>query len=170
MRGFEAAASLVSARLREGAESRGFAVARLLTHWSEIVGAETAACTRPVRVGHGRGFGATLTLLTDGAHAPLVQMQLPRIRERVNAVYGFNAIARVTLTQTAPTGFAEGQAAFQPAPAPTPRAPSAEQVRAADEIAAGFADPALAQAMHALALNRAGRRGTPARAQRFSDR
>lgn len=159
MRGFEAAASLVSARLQVGAESRGFAVARLLTHWAEIVGPDTAACTRPVRIAHGRGLGATLTLLTDGAHAPLIQMQLPSIRDRVNAVYGFNAIARVTLTQTAATGFAEGQAAFLPGAPARGRAPSPAQIEAAASVASQFADPALAQAMRDLALNRAGRRG-----------
>lgn len=170
MRGFEAAASLVSARLREGAESRGFAVARLLTHWAEIVGTETAACTRPVRVAHGRGLGATLTILTDGAHAPLVQMQLPRIRDRVNAVYGFNAIARVTLTQTAAQGFAEGQAVFRPAPRGRARPPSPDQIQAAERVAACFADPALAQAMHALALNRAARRpAEPGRTTMFKE-
>ena len=41
-------------------------------------------------------------------------MQKDRLRERVNAVYGYNAISRIHLTQTAPTGFAEGQAKFAP--------------------------------------------------------
>ena len=158
MRGFEAAASLVSARLREGAESRGFAVARLLTHWAEIVGTETAACTRPVRVAHGRGLGATLTILTDGAHAPLVQMQLPMIRDKVNACYGFNAIARVTITQTAPQGFAEGQAVFAPAKAAPPAPPAPATLAACDRIACDFDDPRLAAAMRQLALNILSRR------------
>ncbi|WP_273501787.1 DUF721 domain-containing protein [Paracoccus sphaerophysae] len=156
MRGFEAAATLLAPRLRQGAESRGFAVARLLTHWPEIVGAATAAHTRPVKVAHGKEFGATLTILTDGAHAPLVQMELPRIRDKVNAVYGFNAIARVAVTQTAPQGFAEGQAEFRPAPR-VARAPAPETVAAAGQVAARFEDPALAEAMHALTINRAAR-------------
>lgn len=157
MRGFEPAASLVAKRVRSGAESRGFAVARLLTHWPEIVGTETAAHTRPVKVSHGRAFGATLTVLTDGAHAPLVQMQLPRIRDRVNAVYGFNAISRITVTQTAPQGFAEGQAVFRPAPPPAPAAPPPEALADADRIAAQFSDPALARAVRTLVLCRAER-------------
>ena len=156
MRGFEAAATLLAPRLRQGAESRGFAVARLLTHWPEIVGAATAAHTRPVKVAHGKEFGATLTILTDGAHAPLVQMELPRIRDKVNAVYGFNAIARVAVTQTAPQGFAEGQAEFRPAPR-VARAPAPETVAAAGQVAARFEDPALAEAMHALTIDRAAR-------------
>lgn len=69
MRGFEAAASLVANRVRSVGESRGFAVARLLTHWQEVVGPELAAHTRPVKISHGKGFGATLVLLVPGARA-----------------------------------------------------------------------------------------------------
>lgn len=157
MRGFEAAATLVAPELRRTAEKRGFAVARLLTDWPEIVGHETATHTRPVKVSHGKGFGATLTLLTDGAHAPLVQMQLPRLRERVNAVYGFNAIARIVLTQTAAQGFAEGQAQFRPAPPAEPPPPPPQAIAAAEEVAARFDDPRLAESMRQLALARAAR-------------
>ena len=157
MRGFEPAAALVAPDLRRAAEKRGFAVARLLTDWPEIVGPETAAHTRPVKVTHGKGMGATLTVLTDGAHAPLVQMQLPRLRERVNAVYGFNAISRIVITQTAAQGFAEGQAQFRPAPPPQPLTPAPEVVARAEEVAARFDDPKLADSMRRLALARASR-------------
>ena len=112
-RGFRQASSLLASQIRHAAEGRGFAVARLLTHWAEVVGADVAARARPIKIGHGRGgMGATLTLLTTGPYAPLLEMQLPTIRDRVNACYGYNAISRITLTQTAPTGFAEGQASF----------------------------------------------------------
>lgn len=160
MRGFEAAALLVATDIRRGAEKRGFAVARLLTHWPEIVGEQTAAHTRPVKVSHGKGMGATLTLLTTGAQAPLVQMDLPRIRDRVNACYGFNAVSRIALTQTAATGFAEGQASFDHAPANARRkaVPSPERQAQALALAAQFSDPALAGAMRLLALNTLSRR------------
>lgn len=160
MRGFESASSLVARPVRNVGESRGFAVARLLTNWAEVVGPELAAKTRPVRISHGRGFGATLTLLVEGAHAPLVNMQLPAIREQVNACYGFNAVSRITITQTAPTGFAEGQASFSHArpPAPAPRVPSPEEERRAESLARGFADTALADAIRQLALNTMSRR------------
>ena len=102
-------------------------MARLLTHWSEVAGEDLARVTRPVKIGYARdGFGATLTLLTTSAQAPMVQMQLPRLRERVNACYGYNAVSRIVLTQTAPSGFADGQASFShaapPVPAPDPAA------------------------------------------------
>jgi len=116
-RGFERASGLVQTQVRTVGEQRGFAVAKLLTHWAEVVGEELAAIARPVTVGYGRGgYGATLTLLCTGANAPMVQMQTEVLKERVNACYGYGAIRHVRITQTAPTGFAEGKAQFAPAP------------------------------------------------------
>ena len=109
-RGFRTAASLVERRIRDAGQARGFSVMRLLTHWAEIVGEDLARMSRPGKVSHGRGFGATLTLVCSGAAAPLVQMQAPRIVERVNACYGYRAISHVRVTQTAAEGFAEPQA------------------------------------------------------------
>lgn len=165
-RGFEPAAKLVAARVQSASEGRGFAVSRLLTHWPEIVGEQLASLTRPVKVSHTRGgFGATLTLLTTGPVAPMIEMQLPQLREKVNACYGYNAIARITLTQTAPTGFAEGQASFDHAPR-APVAPDAETRRAAQALAADISDPALQAAvarLAALKLSREGRSNRKAR-------
>lgn len=152
-RGFQAAAVLLSDRVQKAAEGRGFAVSRLLTHWPEIAGPQLAAMTRPVRISHGRGsFGATLTLLTTGPAAPLVEMQLPQLRDRVNACYGYNAVQRITLTQTAATGFAEGQARFIPAPEPG-IVPDPQAHEVAQRIGGQFTDPTLAEAMARLALN-----------------
>lgn len=154
LRGFEAASGLVSDRIRTAGEKRGFAVTRLLTHWAEIVGEDLARMTRPVKVGYAReGFGATLTLLTRAAEAPMVQMQLPQIKERVNACYGYNAISRISLTQTAPTGFAEGQAQFAPAPQPAPKAPDPAILAQASTTASGVQDESLRSALEALAQN-----------------
>ena len=161
MRGFETAAQLVAQRVRAAGESRGFAVARLLTHWEEVAGPEIAAHARPVKIAHGKGFGATLTLLVSGARAPMIEMQLPRIRDKVNACYGFNAVARILLTQTAPVGFAEGQTPFAGAPrrAPAPDPAQVARLRGqAEDIASGFDNPALSAAMRQLALNILSRR------------
>lgn len=152
-RGFQAASLLLADRVQKAAEGRGFAVSRLLTHWPEIAGEALAGTTRPVKVSHGRGsFGATLTLLTTGATAPMVQMQLPALRDRVNACYGYNAIQKIVLTQTAASGFAEGQAQFIPAPA-KPAAPPPEVQAEARQIAGQFTDPTLAEAMARLTMN-----------------
>lgn len=161
MRGFEAASGFVRDPIRAVGEARGFAVTRLLTHWPEVVGEALAGITRPVKIGYSRdGLGATLTLLVASAHAPMVQMQLPQIIEKVNATYGYAAIARVTLTQTAPIGFAEGQADFTPrAPKPAKAPDPAVLARAAD-TAAPIADPGLRAALEALAQNILTRRKT----------
>ena len=149
-RGLESAAGLIRDRIRAAGESRGFAVTRLLTHWAEVAGEEIAAMALPVRIGYGReGFGATLTLLTTGAAAPLLQMQLPTIRDRVNACYGYNAISRIVVTQTAPSGFAEGQVAFAPAARPATISDPAMRARAS-AISDGVCDETLRAALEAL--------------------
>lgn len=119
-KGFVHVGGLFAQRLRTNAEKRGFAETRLLTQWPEIVGANIASLTRPVSVSYGSGgIGATLTLLADGPHAPELQVQLPAIKERVNASYGYNAISRIKLTQTATSGFGEAAVPFTPnQPAP----------------------------------------------------
>ena len=154
-RGFRRSATLVAPHIRKASETRGFAVSRVLTHWAEIAGQEVAAIARPVEVSYGRkGFGATLTVLTTGAQAPVLEMQKEGLRERVNAVYGYNAIARIRITQTAPTGFAEGQAVFDVGSAAPPlAAPDPAVRRAASQIAAPVADDGLRQALEALGRN-----------------
>lgn len=153
MRGFEAASGLLKERIRSAGESRGFAVTRLLTAWAEIVGPELAAITRPVKVGYAKGgMGATLTLLTTSANGPMVQMQLPAVREKVNACYGYAAISRVVVTQTAPTGFAEGQASFVPASRPAPAPDPAIRAEAA-KAGSGVHDNALREALESLTEN-----------------
>ena len=152
--GFKSASKLLESRIRKAGETRGFAVTRLLTHWEEIAG-DLASMARPVDVTYGRqGFGATLTLLTTGPLAPLVEMQKETLREKVNAVYGYNAIARVRVTQTAATGFAEGQVDFAAAPAVREKpAPTPEVLSRARDVADGVGDEALRSALEALARN-----------------
>lgn len=153
MRGFEPAFGLMKDAVRTAGESRGFAVARLLTHWAEVAGEEMARKTRPVKIGYGKGgMGATLTLLVKAAEAPMVQMALPVLKERVNAVYGYAAISHIHLTQTAATGFAEGQAEFTPAPRAA-KQPDPAVVARAQDTARDVADPGLRNALEQLAQN-----------------
>lgn len=151
-RGFLQTSTLLEGRIRVASETRGFGESRLLTHWAEIVGDEVAALARPVKISYAqRGIGATLTVLTTGAQAPMLEMRLPQIRARVNECYGYNAISRVRLTQTAPTGFAEGQAEFTPAPRRTPAQarPSPEAQAMAEDVG----DPGLRHALSQLGAN-----------------
>jgi hypothetical protein len=152
-RGFETAGALLANALKAPAEKRGFGEAKLLTHWPEIVGEEIAGIARPVKITYGRGFGGTLVLLTTGAHAPILDMQKDRIMERVNATCGYRAVAHVHITQTAPTGFAEGQVAFRtPKAAPPPPPDPVRLARAMDGIG-GIEDEGLKQALARLARN-----------------
>jgi hypothetical protein len=153
MRGFETAAALLSRELKAPAEKRGFGEAKLLTHWPEIVGDDLAAIARPVKITYGRGFGGTLVVLTTGASAPVLEMQKERLIERVNATYGYRAVAHVHITQTAPTGFAEGQVAFRSAqPKSAPKPAPARMARALEGMD-GIEDAGLKQALARLAEN-----------------
>lgn len=179
---FEPAGGLVAAQIRKAGEVRGFAVARLLTHWPEVAGPELAGLCRPQKISYAqRGFGATLILETPGAAAPLVAMRTNALRERINAVYGYAAIARIQLVQ-APISQAGSQTWPEPergmAEAQTPFAtpglksdnlapPSAAKLARAqamvDSLTHGVADDALKAALDRLArnvLNRGGTRNT----------
>ncbi|MCE8553240.1 DUF721 domain-containing protein [Ruegeria sp. 1NDH52C] len=153
-RGFKRTASVLGDQIRRAGETRGFAVGRVLTHWAEIVGQDLAAIARPVNIGYGKGgFGATLTVLTTGAQAPMLEMQKEQLRERVNAAYGYNAISRVRITQTAPVGFAEGQATFDHRPKTATSVPRPEIVAEAARVADGAKDEDLRAALERLAQN-----------------
>ena len=153
-RGFKRTAIVLNDQIKRAGESRGFAVSRVLTHWAEIAGADIASVARPVNVSYGRGgFGATLTVLTTGAQAPMLEMQKERLRERVNAAYGYNAISRVRITQTAPTGFSEGQAMFAPQPKPTAPPPDPRVVSEVGQAVAPVENADLRAALERLGRN-----------------
>nr|WP_321249616.1 DciA family protein [uncultured Ruegeria sp.] len=153
-RGFKRTATLLNNQIRQAGESRGFAVSRLLTHWAEIVGQDIAAIARPVKVGYGKGgIGATLTLLTTGPQAPMLEMQKEQLRGKVNAVYGYNAISRVHITQTASTGFAEGQASFDHKPKPAKPEIKPEIAAEADKVSRDVNDGDLRAALESLGRN-----------------
>jgi hypothetical protein len=155
--GFKRTSQLLQKPIRQASESRGFSVSRVLTHWTETVGSEIAEMGRPVEVSYGRqGMGATLSILPNGALAPLLEMQKEIIRERVNAVYGYNAIARVRVTQTAATGFSEGKVDFLHKG--SAKKPPSEQVTKvardkATELTSPIGDSTLREALEILGQN-----------------
>ncbi|MBE0454642.1 DUF721 domain-containing protein [Roseovarius autotrophicus] len=153
-RGFKRTSALLQPSIRRVSESRGFAQTRLLTHWPEIAGEAIAAVARPIDISYGRqGMGATLTLLTTGAQAPMLEMQKEGLREKINAVYGYNAIARIRLTQTAPVGFADGQADFTHKRRTATPPPTPETLARAGAIVAPVTDDSLRAALERLAQN-----------------
>lgn len=149
--GFRAAGALVQDRIRRAGERRGLPFLRLLTRWPEVVGEEMARLARPLRISYAReGFGATLTLLVVPAAAPRVQMELPAIRDKVNASFGYAAIARIALTQTAPDGLAEAAPPFAPAARPAAPPPDPEALARIEAATAGIADAGLRAALEGL--------------------
>lgn len=84
---------------------QGFASAELVTRWTEIVGAELAAHSEPIKIqwtrppdGEDQEPG-TLVLRVEGPAAIEVQHQANVVCERVNAFLGWRAVARLALRQ-----------------------------------------------------------------------
>ena len=153
-KGFKQTSSLLTSRIRDASVSRGFSQSRILTHWEEIAGHEIARIAQPVNISYRKhGFGATLTVLSTGANAPMLEMEKEKIRTKVNAVYGYNAITRIKITQTAAHGFVEAQAEFALKPKLTDHTPAPEVLAEACKLVGSVKDPTFAQALEDLARN-----------------
>jgi hypothetical protein len=103
-----ALADLVSGQLKPALRKRGFASADLFLHWRDIAGPVFAGATRPERLswprrledGGEEGFApAVLTVACEGARALLLQHEAPRLIERINAFFGYAAVARLRIVQ-----------------------------------------------------------------------
>jgi hypothetical protein len=96
---------LVAKAVGETFKKQGFASAELVTRWTEIVGAEIAAHSEPVKIQWPRAAEAgarppgTLVLRVEGPAAIEVQHLTHVICERVNRFLGWRAIERVVLRQ-----------------------------------------------------------------------
>ncbi len=79
----------------------GFVQSGVVSRWAEIVGERYAKVSSPesIRFPTGRKTGGVLTLLVEGAHAPLMQHLTPLIVERVNRFFGYEAINRIVFRQ-----------------------------------------------------------------------
>jgi len=99
----------------------GFVQASVVSRWKEIVGERYAKVSLPesIRFPAGQRAGGTLTLLVEGAHAPLLQHLGPMIIERVNRFFGYQAVAKISFRQGRLPAEAPKQA--RPEPAPVPR-------------------------------------------------
>jgi hypothetical protein len=116
--------------LDPAARARGFATLGMLSDWPAIVGAELAQFTMPDKVvwpqrrdeaepdspakGH-RVEGAILVLRVEGPRAIEVQHRSGQILERVNAYFGYRAVAEMRILQ-APVA----RKAVRPAAPPPP--------------------------------------------------
>ena len=131
----------------------GFVQSSIVSRWAEIVGERYAKASSPesIRFPLGKKTGGVLTLLVDGAHAPLIQHLTPMIVERVNRFYGYAAVNRIVFKQGKP-----------PAPAPKPARPQLRPVP--KELGEGLreiADPELRACLESLAARIEASSGRP---------
>ncbi len=110
-----AIASLIPRITQKSFEKHGFAAASLIMDWAQIVGHERARNTRPLKLKWPRTLqkfsktdenlegrpGATLVLQVDPAIALDIQYQSGQLIERVNAYFGYRAVANLRLIQEA---------------------------------------------------------------------
>jgi hypothetical protein len=79
----------------------GFVQSSIVSRWREIVGERYAGVSSPesIRFPPGRKSDGVLTLVVEGAHAPMMQHVAPVIVERVNRFFGYSAVARISFRQ-----------------------------------------------------------------------
>jgi hypothetical protein len=79
----------------------GFVQSSVVSRWREIVGERYAGVSAPesIRFPAGKRANGVLTLVVEGAHAPMMQHVAPVIMERVNRFFGYPAVERVTFKQ-----------------------------------------------------------------------
>ena len=81
----------------------GFIQSSIVSRWAEIVGERYSKVSAPesIRFPAGKKSSGVLTLVVQGAHAPLMQHLSPLIIERVNRFFGYAAVAKVAFRQGA---------------------------------------------------------------------
>jgi hypothetical protein len=131
----------------------GFVQSSIVSRWSEIVGQRYAKVSSPesIRFPTGKKAGGVLTLLVEGAHAPLIQHLTPMIVERVNRFFGYAAIDRIVFRQGKP-------------PAPPARVQRPDLRPVPKELGEGLreiADPELRACLESLASQIAASSGVP---------
>lgn len=131
----------------------GFVQSAVVSRWKEIVGEKYArvSCPESIRFPAGKKAGGVLTLLVEGAHAPLLQHIAPMVIERVNRFFGYQAVDRIV--------FRQGRLPAEP---PRPKRP---EVRALPkELGEGLreiADPELRACLESLAGKLGSSSGAP---------
>jgi hypothetical protein len=136
----------------------GFVQSSIVSRWQEIVGARYAAVSAPesIRFPHGKKSSGTLTLVVEGAHAPMMQHVAPTIRERVNHFFGYEAVARISIRQ----GLVQVEKT-RVRPAPPSLRPVTIPVDMKDSLR-DIADPELRLCLESLARGLAAGDGAPA--------
>lgn len=131
----------------------GFVQGAVVSRWAEIVGTRYARVSSPesIRFPAGRKSGGVLTLLVEGAHAPLMQHLTPLIIERVNRFFGYEAVDRLVFRQGRPPA----------APEPVRRPELRVVPRELGEGLRQIADPELRACLESLAARLDSSSGAP---------
>ncbi|HVA15911.1 MAG TPA: DciA family protein [Stellaceae bacterium] len=131
---------------------RGFGEAQLVTQWEAVIGAELAEKLSPERLTFARNErrNGTLRLRVASAFATEAQHLEPVLIERINAFFGYGAVARLVLVQGPPLN--------APSARPALRALSRDEQQAIETRVAGIADPELRAALARLGTAMAGSR------------
>ncbi len=96
---------LLASTLGDVLRAQGFASTEIISRWADIVGAEIAAHSEPLKINWPRQAGeepaepATLVLRVEGPVALEIQHMSAVILERVNRFFGWQAIGRIALRQ-----------------------------------------------------------------------
>jgi hypothetical protein len=132
----------------------GFIQSSVVSRWSEIAGERYArvSCPESIRFPAGRKSGGVLTLLVEGAHAPLMQHSAPMIIERVNRFFGYPAVDRLVFRQGRPPAQRPRPERHEPKPVPKELGEGLRQI----------ADPELRACLESLAASLASSTGPPA--------
>lgn len=119
--------ALLGSAINDAFAKQGFASRELVTRWAEIVGANVAAHSEPLKIQWPRPVEnqptepATLVLRVEGPMALEIQHTSDVILERVNRFLGWKAVGRIALRQ-APLS-------RRPAPKPRRKPDAAEVAR-----------------------------------------
>jgi len=124
---------------------RGFGEAQLVAQWESVMGEDLAAQLSPDRLSFARGERreGTLHLRVAPGFALEAQHREPLLIERINAFFGYRAVARIRLIQGPPA---------RPAPPkpPQPRPLVEAEQQALDRAVADIEDPGLREALRRL--------------------
>jgi hypothetical protein len=150
-----AVGSFVPGLTRKAFEKHGFSTAALITDWARIVGVDLAAYAAPEKLKWPRAAatsadaepaeprsGAMLVLRVDPARALDAEYRARQIIERINAYFGYRAVAELRIVQAPPSAVETspfGRAAT-PADRDGARAPScAKPLAGIDDAGLGLA-------------------------------